>query len=600
MVTPAGRLGRLRPRDFIGIAIAAAVLIVGSRVQRRYRPTEPPPPAPGAGPIRLTDATAEAGIRHVHQALVVDPSIANVGPLILANGGGPGASVVDFDGDGWPDLYLTNSAKGSRNALLRNNGDGTFTDVSAGSGIDDVNRESGSIRALFFDYDNDGREDLLLTTTYCPKLFHNEGHGRFKEVTKESGLDACGYTTAANAVDYDGDGRLDLVIGVYYKPVDVLKPATTRFMPDSLSGADNGGPIVVFHNDGGGRFSRAPGNAGLTSRGWTFAVGVYDLRGTGKPDLFLATDYGHDQVYLNDGKGGFENASARLRYFHGNHGMSAEIGDFRNAGQPAVFVSNIYEPGYSIGDNILWSVDGPGFHDVAKEVGVNRCGWGWGAKFADLDNDGWLDLVQVNGYMNGDGTGRKNGWQMHDHISRSAGRLVEDSRAWPDFRDSDMADRQTKCVFHNERGRFVDVAGATDLGKAREPARALAAIDYLNDGRLSLVTTSVSGPTRLYRNDSANGNAWIGFDLVGTRCNRDAFGSQVRLRLADGTTLTREIEPANGFLSQSDKRAHFGLGPAPKIVSARVRWADGLEQDLDPASLALGRYHRVTEPALAR
>jgi hypothetical protein len=531
----------------------------------------------------------------VDQPLVVHPSLANVQALIVANGGGPGAAVADANGDGRPDLYLTNSAVGSRNVLLINDGDGAFSDESERSGLGAVNASAGSLRALFFDYDNDGREDLLLTTTWCPKLFHNEGGGRFKDATAAAGLDLCGYMPAANAVDYDGDGRLDLILGMYYAPVNVLHPDTTRFMPDSLSTADNGGPIVAFHNDGGGRFSRAPGNLGLKSRGWTFAVGVYDLRGTGRPDLFFATDYGHDQVYWNDGRGRYRDASDRLKYVHGNHGMSAEIGDFRNAGRPAVFVSNIYEPGYTIGDNILWSVDAAGgFTDLARQTGVNRCGWGWGAKFADLDNDGWLDLAQVNGYINGDR--RRNGFQMQDGIARIAGRLVEDSKLWPDFTGAAMADRQRKCLFHNEGGKFTDVAALTDYGRQRDPSRALAAIDYLGDGRLALVVTSVGGPTRLYRNDTRNANAWIGFALTGTASNRDAFGATVRLRLKNGLSLSREIEPGNGFLSESDKRAHFGLGAGAEIAEASIQWPSGRRQTLDPRTLKVGAYNAITEP----
>lgn len=586
-------------RRLLGVAVAAATLGLGSLVKRAaYRGTphvtgtEPPAASSPTLSFRLVDVTREAGLANAHRRLAPHESLKNIAPVI-ASLAGASAAVVDFDGDGWPDVYLTNAALGSRNRLYRNNRDGSFADVAGKAGLADVNREAGSLRALFFDYDNDGRPDLLLDTTWCPKLFHNDGGGRFTDVTKRSGLDHCGYSHASNVLDFDGDGYLDLVIADYYGPVDVQHPATLKFMFNRIVYADNGGPIIVWRNNRDGTFARVPGNLGLKSVGWTHAVGVYDLRGTGRPDLFFATDFNADQLYLNDGRGGFVDASAAMGKKYSRFGMSAEIGDADNDGRPLIAVSDIYDPGHTPAKNSLWKMrSGAVLDNVAGARGVERCGWSWGAKFMDLDNKGALDLVVANGNLSADRD--KDYWFRMETINSGDSRINEDARRWPAVGNASWGGYQKKCVFYNRGGRFEDVSALTALGRDESDGRALAAIDFMNNGSPGLVEANMGQPARLYRNDQLNRNRWLGFDLVGTRSNRDAFGAAVRVTLSNGSVLTREQEPANGYESQSDHRLHFGLGPAPKLEAVEIAWPSGRRQRL--AGLALDRYHRIVEP----
>jgi hypothetical protein len=577
--------------------------VVRARPPARTEQTEDPAPSGNGLPFALTEASQRTGVVNTHQLFVPAPSLAHIAPWMNHIGMGAGAAVADFDGDGWPDIYLTNSAVGSRNRLFRNNHDGTFTDVAERAGVADVNRKAGSIRALFFDYDNDGHKDLLITTTYCPMLFHNNGDGTFTDVTAKSGLDYCGFTPAVNVVDYDNDGFLDIILGGYYKPVDLSRPDTLDFMPTNWFGSDNGGPIVVYHNNGNGTFTRVPGNLGITSRGWNLAIGVYDLRGTGRPDLYFATDYGLDQVYFNDGNGHFSDHTRELRGTFSRHGMSADAADVDNDGQAEIFVTHIYHPGKVVDQNVVWKVDAAGhFRNVSTERGIDRCGWSWAGKFVDLKNDGWLDIVVSNGFLSADpNTDFWDFAQAYDRASNGmlldrVGAMFADASHWPNIGKASMAGYEKKCVYYNRAGRFEEVVDKTGMADDRSDGRALAVIDYRNDGSQSLVEANVGQPARFYANRQLNKNRWIGFELIGTRSNRDSFGAEATLVLEDGRTMTRQLEPANAHLSQSDPRLHFGLGPAPTIKSVRVRWPSGAELVIPGRELALDRYHALKEP----
>ncbi|HBL16640.1 MAG: hypothetical protein A2X36_16720 [Elusimicrobia bacterium GWA2_69_24] len=563
---------------------------------RRLRPAPPPrgpilewdrPPLP----FRLTDVSRAAGITHAHRKFRAHPSLANIAPWLVAYEAA--VAVADVDGDGWQDIYLTSGEPGSRNALYRNNHDGTFTDIAGRAGLADVNQKTGSARPLFFDYDNDGKKDLLLTTYHCAKVFHNEGNARFRDVTAASGLRHCGFAPASNVLDYDGDGFLDVIIGDYFKPVDLLRPADYRFMHHSYRVSANGGTAAVYRNNANGTFTRVPGDLGMRKPMWNLAIGVYDLRGTGRPDLHFALDYGLDALYLNEGGGRFADASAELSDTDSMSSMSSEFGDPFNEGRPMLFVSEIYSRPFVPEGNILWRRRPDGrFEDVADRLGVKDCGWAWGPKFVDLDNDSLQDLVVTNGYVSANRG--KDYWDLLSVFVREEGRDMEDSRVWPAMADASMDGYQQKCVFWNRGDRFENVVAGTGMKLDFSDGRGLAVIDYLNDGGSSLIASSVGQPARLYRDEPARGNGWIGFRLRGTRSSRDAFGAEVTIRLRGGRTLGRQLQPANGFQSQSDDRLHFGLGPAPAIESVTVRWPSGARQEL--GTPAPGRYHDVVEP----
>ncbi len=249
---------------------------------------------------------------------------------------GASVSIVDFDRDGWPDIYVTNSAIGSKNHLYRNNHDGTFTDVAEELGIADVNQPGTgvSMGAVWGDYDNDGYEDLFLIKWGKPELFHNDQGKHFTRVTEQAGLPPWINANTAVWLDYDRDGKLDLFVGGYYpEDVDLWHLHDTRMMPDSFEYAKNGGRKYLFHNLGNGHFEEVSAKAGINSRRWALACAAADLRGTGYPDLFVANDYGVSELYIND-HGHFHEAGKETGVgFAPKSGMNVSFGDIFNQGK---------------------------------------------------------------------------------------------------------------------------------------------------------------------------------------------------------------------------------------------------------------------------
>ncbi|MDE2292034.1 MAG: CRTAC1 family protein [Elusimicrobia bacterium] len=578
----------------LGLAVAAAVLGAGSLFYRRLLPGPAPAPAerprPGA-PFSLVEDSARAGLVFKNEEFVPAPALANVAPWLGSIGAG--VAVADVDGDGRPDVFVTNNRLGSKSALFMNQGNGTFKDEAARAGLADVSEGEAALRPLFFDWDNDGRPDLLLTTTWCARAFHNEGGGRFREVPDAAGIHFCGYAVASAAIDYDGDGLLDVVIAGYFPPVRFTHPRSTRVMQESNTNADNGGEIAVFHNDGGGRFHRAPGDLGLKGGRWTLAIGVWDFDGDGRPDLYLATDYSQDRAYLNLGGGRLRDVSSTLASQYSRHGMNADFADVEGDGRTSVFVTHVYEPPYQFGLNTLWTFrqDGSGFTERPDALGAGNCGWAWGAKFVDLDLDGRPDLAVTAGYISADP--KKSYWYDIANIMQSDSLVIADARNWPPMAGYSLAGYEPKCVFRNIGGRFLPVSVEAGVAGDLSDGRAVAVIEARGDGRQDLVFVNQGQPLRYYRDVPPPENGWIGFRLRGTRSNRDAWGSKVTVRLP-GRTLTRQLQPANGFMSQSDPQLVFGLGPSPRVLDVRVRWPAGADQDLGP--LSPGRRYDLTEP----
>src|ERR1700678_3528642 len=354
----------------------------------------------------LEEVSHAAGIDFVHQAPMLDSKLAPIMPEVTSMGAA--VSIVDFDRDGWPDIYVTNSAIGSKNHLYRNNHDGTFTDVAEQMGIADVNQSGTgvSMGAVWGDYDNDGYEDLFLVKWGRPELFHNDrGHG-FTRVTEQAGLPPWINANTAIWLDYNGDGLLDLFVGGYYsEDIDLWHLKTTRMMPDSFEYAKNGGRKYLFHNLGNGRFEEVSAKMGIDSRRWALACAAADLRGTGHPDLFVANDYGVSELYINDAKRFHEAGEQTGVGFSPKSGMNAAFGDILNQGKYAVYVSNISEDGILIQGNNLWvpkedtAGDAVKYQNLARDFGVELGGWSFGAQFGDLNNDGTLDLYLANGYI---------------------------------------------------------------------------------------------------------------------------------------------------------------------------------------------------------
>ncbi len=547
----------------------------------------------------LQEVSHAAGVNFVHQAPVLDAKLAPIMPEVASMGAS--VSIVDFDRDGWPDIYITNSRRGSRNALYRNNHDGTFTDVAEQMGIADVNQPGTgvSMGAVWGDYDNDGYEDLYLIKWGRPELFHNDhGHG-FTRVSEAAGLPKWINTNAAIWFDYDGDGKLDLFVGGYYdEKLDLWHLDTTKVMPESFEYAKNGGRKYLFHNLGNGKFEEVSAKVGINSRRWALAAGAAHLCGTIYPDLFIANDYGVSELYCNDGHR-FQEVGERAGVgFSPKSGMNVAFGDIFNQGQYSIYVSNISEDGILIQGNNMW-VPKEGslgssvkYENMARDLGVELGGWSFGAQFGDLNNDGNLDLYLTNGYISLDRT--RSYWYDFAKVAGGNTSIIGDAKNWPAFDGRSLSGYQQKRVWINDgAGKFVDVAqavGATDTYDGRSVALA----DLWNRGVLDVIVANQRGPLLIYKNNVAPGNHWIEFELEGTTSNRSAIGAEVTLWW-DGRQQAQEVSGGSGFAAQNQRRLHFGLGKNPQIDKVVIRWPSGKTQTLD--HLTPDKLYKIKEPA---
>ena len=545
--------------------------------------------------FHLQEVSQQAGVTFVHQAPTLDAKLERIMPEVASMGAS--VSIVDFDRDGWPDLYVTNSKTGSLNALYRNMHDGTFKDVAGQMGLADVNQSGTgvSMGAVWGDYDNDGYEDLFLIKWGRPELFHNDhGHG-FTRVSESAGLSPWINANTAVWFDYDGDGLLDLFVGGYYsETLDLWHLRDTRMMPESFEYAKNGGRKFLFHNVGNGRFEEVSEQAGIGSNRWALAASAADLRGTGRPDLFIANDYGVSELFLNEG-GHFQEAGQATGVgFAPKSGMNVAYGDILNQGKYSIYVSNISEEGVLIQGNNLWvpreGDAGLKYENLARDMGVELGGWSFGAQFGDLNNDGYLDLYLTNGYISLSRT--KSYWYDFSRVAGGNSTIIGDAANWPAFDGRSLSGYQQKKVWINDgAAKFVDVAqavGATDIYDGRSVALA----DLWNRGVLDVAVANQGGPLLIYKNTVSPGNDWVGFALEGSKSNRSAIGAQVTLYW-NGQHQLQQVSGGSGFAAQNDRRLHFGLGKNPQIEKAVIRWPSGKTQTVE--NLVPGKLYNVTE-----
>ncbi len=542
--------------------------------------------------FHFEEVSKQAGVGFTHTAPTLDPKLGNIMPQIASMGAG--VAVSDFDRDGWSDFYVTNSGEGSKNALFRNNSDGTFTDVAGDLGVADVNqRETGvSMGAVWGDYDNDGFEDLLVYKWGRTDLFRNNAGKGFTRV-ESAGFPAWANLNSAIWLDFDRDGRLDIFLAGYFREdLDLWNLKDTKIMPESFEYARNGGRKYLFRNLGDGRFEEVSEKFGVRSNRWALALGSADLNTDGFADLFIANDYGVSELFLNEAGKRFVDVGERSGVgFAPKSGMNASFGDVLNDGRLSIYVSNISEEGILLQGNNLW-VPKPGaelkFENQANNFGVELGGWSWGAQFGDLNNDGNLDLFLTNGYISADkGT---NYWYDYSKITVGNNTIIGDAANWAEMNGKSLAGYQQKRVWLNDgAGRFNDVALAVGVTETFD-GRAVAVADLWNRGVLDVIVAHQKGPLLIYKNVPTKPANWIAFDLVGA--SGGAIGSSVKI-FWDGKTQLQEVHGGIGFSAQNQRRIQFGLGQAREIEKVEIRWTSGKVQTIQNPEI--GRVHVVRE-----
>jgi enediyne biosynthesis protein E4 len=511
--------------------------------------------APAPPGLKFTDITAAAGIKFKHNS-------GRAGKKYLPETLGSGVALFDADGDGWLDMLLINSrdwqprGRKSLHALYRNKGNGTFTEVTKGSGLD---VEMYGLGAAAADYDNDGRQDVYITALEGDRLFHNEGNGRFKDVTAASGIKNADFGTSAAWVDYDRDGKLDLFVANYVqwsRDKDLwcsLDGATKSYCtPESYKGTAS----KLYRNLGGGKFQDVSQKASVADpTGKALGVGVLDYNVDGWPDLFVANDTQPNKLYRNNKNGTFTDEAVEAGVAFSEEGtargaMGVDAGDYDRSGRPHLLVGNFTNEMLALYHN-----EGNGiFVDEAPASTVGKASLltlTFGVFFFDYDLDGQLDILAANGHL-------------EEEINRVQPRVTY---------------KQAPLLFRNGgKGKFESVAAAMGPSFSRPiVARGAAYGDLDRDGDLDVVFTTNHGPAHLFRNDGGNRNRWLRVRTVGAKSNRDGLGAVVRVTSAAGKQWTM-VRTGSSYCSQSEIAPTFGLGQDKAVQVLEIDWPSGTKQ----------------------
>lgn len=606
-------------RETVGRIVAAVLFVAGLGAVALLDARSGDAGPPARVDFRLREVAEEAGVTFEHRPPRLDEKLSHIAPYVASVGAS--VSVADANGDGPVDLYFTSSRTGTDNALYLNRRDGSFVSAGPEAGVASLNRQGDgvSMGSVWGDYDNDGDEDLLVYRWGRPALLENRGARpggggegpdgrtgpavpRFREVTRAAGLDVRMNANCAVWFDYDGDGRLDLYLCGYYRAdANLLDLGSTRIMPESWEYASNGGRNRLFRNEGGGTFREVTEEAGagdthwsegVGSSRWTLAAAAADFDGNGWPDLYLANDYGPEELLLNRGGEGFELASVGLG--ESGSGMSVALGDVRNRGRLDVYVTNISERGYLFqGNNLrLNTLRGPSstFRNVA-EGPVADAGWAWGAQFGDLDLDGRVDLFVANGMVSADPD--RSYWYDLAKITGAHRWVFRDASNWPPMGRSSLSGYQRSRVLLNLGERGMAEVGARVGVTDRLDGRGVALADLDDDGDQDVVVANQGGRALIYRNEAPPWRHWIGFRLEGTVSNRSAIGTELTLHFGD-VEQRQLVTGGAGFAAQNDRRLFFGLGSATRVERAVIEWPSGRRQVLDAP--AVDSLHVVREP----
>ena len=506
------------------------------------------------------DITREAGITFSHHA-------APEKKFIVESMSG-GVALLDIDNDGLPDIYFVdsltvataNNPAAARSALYRNLGGGRFQDVTDRAGVGHPGWGMGVCTA---DIDGDGWEDMYVTAIGGNHLYRNNGDGTFSDIAEQAGVAAGGWSAGCGFADYDRDGRLDLFVSRYVK-IDLThlpefgRDKTCEYRGIAVQCGPRGLPgetDLLFHNDGNLRFSEVAEKAGVSDPHGYFGLGIawLDANGDGWPDLFVANDSTPNALYVNQKNGTFKDLAFQLGVAVSEDGaeqgsMGVALGSYDNTGRPSIFVTNFSEE-----YNALYRPDGDRYTDVSFQSKTAPSSFpyvGWGTEFLDYDNDGLLDLLVVNGHV----------YPQLDVARRGAS----------------AGYRQRRLLYHNRGdGTFDEVAARYGPVLLEDRvSRGLAIGDLDNDGRLDVVINDLDGSPQVLKNELASPGHWLIVALKGRAPNTDAIGAIIAVR-ANGVNQTRYVRSGTSYISQSEMRQHFGLGPATSVDSVDVRWPDG-------------------------
>jgi hypothetical protein len=552
-----------------GVLLASPVrLAAQGMASRGIRPAPRPKFSGRPFPVTLTDVAPHAGL----STPVVYGEEYVKRYIVEANG--PGIAFYDYDNDGWLDIFLVNGTKQEgfpagqepTNHLYHNNRDGTFTDVTEKARLHHTGWGYG---VCLGDYDNDGYDDLFLTYFGKNVLYRNNGDGTFTDVTEKAGLQQSGtrFGTGCTFVDYNRDGNLDLFISRYMD----LDLAKTPVAGASRYCTYKGVPVAcgplglnkefcsLYHNNGDGTFTDVTEKAGIRLPGGRYGLGAvaFDYNNDGWPDIFVACDSTPNLLFRNNHDGTFTDVAMEAGVAVNGDGqeqanMGVAVGDYDGDGWLDLFLPHFSDDT----PLLLRNMKGEFFDDLTNAAGlaVNTQFVCWGVDFADLDNDGWLDLFHVTGTV-----------------------YPEVEKVYPDYRF-----KTQRVVYRNlGNGSFEEVSelcGPAVL--APHSSRGCAFGDFNNDGNLDILIMNMSQPPSLLKNENRSSNHWLVVKAMGTRSNRSAIGARVAVT-AGGRQQIREVLSGSSYLSQSDLRQHFGLGEAKKADRIEVRWPSGLVERLD-------------------